>query len=264
MTYTTPDHSQQPIVLLQMVALLLDYPSETLYQHRQEIDEIIQASRYVSPEVRAELNALLTMITSNTLLEAQERYDTLFDRGRSLALYLFEHIHGESRSRGQAMVDLINQYQQAGLAMEAQELPDYIPLFLEFLSQQSALEAKQQLNQVADIFALLAARLVEKDSPYVACFNALLQIAGKDLHTSITKAMTQIGGEAEQDSLAALDKQWEEEAVDFMQGQQTSNTASSCSAAPQPNSQTLGQAEVPIHWRDFQESSPKSNLTQGA
>ena len=81
----------------------------------------------------------------------------MFERGRALGLWLFEHVHGESRDRGQAMVDLIEQYKQAGLQLNLNELPDYIPLFLEFLATQGSENAREWLSEVEHILAYLCA-----------------------------------------------------------------------------------------------------------
>ena len=84
--------------------------------------------------VRRQLKLLIDEIATGDLYDLQERYVLLFDRTRSLSLHLFEHVHGESRDRGQAMIDLKAQYEKNGLAISASELPDFVPLFLEFLS----------------------------------------------------------------------------------------------------------------------------------
>lgn len=257
------ESAQQPIELLKIIALLLDYPSQNLYDYQDELFENIQASRYVSPAMRSGLCELLKSITQQNLLDVQEIYDGLFDRGRSLSLYLFEHIHGESRDRGQAMVDLIDQYQLAGFELNAKELPDYLPLFLEFLSVQSALEAKQQLADIEQILALLGARLKERDSQYLACFSALLQIAGSDVDESLTVAQEKVGNEEEADSLEALDREWEEEAVSFMDNATTPGCSPTRGQVGN-NAQKVGQTEVPIHWLDFQDTQTKPNSNQGA
>lgn len=65
-------------------------------------------------------------------LDARAQYSELFDRGRATSLLLFEHVHGESRDRGRAMVDLLAQYEQHGLQLNSRELPDHLPLYLEY------------------------------------------------------------------------------------------------------------------------------------
>ena len=80
-------------------------------------------------------------------MDLQERYVASFDRGRARSLYLFEHVHGESRDRGQAMVNLLEIYRRHEFELNARELPDYIPLFMEYLAQRPDGEA---LDLLAD------------------------------------------------------------------------------------------------------------------
>lgn len=129
--------------ILKVISLLLDYPSATLVEGRDELEQAIIQAREISPKQRGALFELLELICNNDLMDGQEHYGALFGRGRSLSLLLFEHVHGESRDRGQAMVDMLAQYEAAGFAIGIKELPDYIPLYLEFLSTRDDLEARE-------------------------------------------------------------------------------------------------------------------------
>jgi len=120
--------------ILKVISLLLDYPEQALRDGHAELAEAIAAAREISPAQRAALRSLLDELAAGDLMDVQERYTELFDRGRTLSLLLFEHVHGESRDRGQAMVDLMAQYEAAGFAIGVRELPDYIPLYLEYLA----------------------------------------------------------------------------------------------------------------------------------
>ena len=111
------------------------------------------------------------------LYALQERYVDQFDRTRSLSLHLFEHVHGESRDRGQAMIDLKSLYEQNGLYLSAAELPDFVPAFLEFLSTRPLAQARALLSQTAHILTALAERLQKRHSPYAAIFQALAALA---------------------------------------------------------------------------------------
>src|SRR4249919_4343118 len=123
------------------LSLLLSYPSSELQQAVGELRAAIEAEALVPAAVRRQLDDLLNDIAGGDLYDLQERYVLLFDRTRSLSLHLFEHVHGESRDRGQAMIDLKAQYDQHGLSISAAELPDFMPLFLEYLSMLSLAEA---------------------------------------------------------------------------------------------------------------------------
>lgn len=115
-------------------------------------------------------------LTGEDLLDAQAAYSELFDRGRATSLLLFEHVHGESRDRGQAMVDLLAQYERHGLILDSRELPDHLPLYLEYLAQLPQEEALRGLRDVAPILALLHARLQQRDSRYALLFELLLNL----------------------------------------------------------------------------------------
>ena len=122
------------IKALKALSALLTYPTAELQQAAGEISEAIENEPALSVGVRDQLHRLLKELASDDLYDLQERYVLLFDHTRSLSLHLFEHVHGESRDRGQAMIDLKAQYEKAGLFMGAAELPDFLPLFLEYLS----------------------------------------------------------------------------------------------------------------------------------
>jgi nitrate reductase delta subunit len=138
----------------------------------------------------------------------------LFDRGRFLSLHIFEHVHGESRDRGQAMVNLLQMYEAHGFEMSTHELPDYIPLFLEFLSQQEQAEAVQLLNDAMPVLSLLGARLAERDSDFQAIFDALAGFAGEP--EALADIRQQAATEGEDETVVNMDEIWEEEAVSFM------------------------------------------------
>lgn len=121
--------------ILQVLSLLLDYPTELLSDSRDELINLTQDSS-LSVKAKEAVLAFINTRLDGDLMDWQVDYDGLFERGRSLSLLLFEHLHGESRDRGQAMVNLQNQYKEAGLEIGLKELPDYVPLYLEFLSTQ--------------------------------------------------------------------------------------------------------------------------------
>ncbi len=194
---------------LRTLSALLRYPDEAVQQAAPELTGVLAEDGLLSPEQRASLQPLLDTLASADLLDSQERYVGLFDRGRAVSLHLFEHVHGESRDRGQAMVDLRDRYEAQGLEIAAKELPDYLPLFLEYLSVLPSAQAAEELAQPGVILSALADRLEEKGTPYAAPMRILADLAGA-------------GGEAfeiapadDPDDLAALDAAWEEEQIRF-------------------------------------------------
>lgn len=198
--------------LLQVISLLLDYPTETIAESRTELLGVVAQSN-LPDELKKLLSDFVYDRCSMRLLDWQSEYDGLFERGRAVSLLLFEHIHGESRDRGQAMVNLQRQYQAAGLDIAALELPDYIPLYLEFLSTQGDENAQIGLEEVAHILAVLACRLDERKSNYAALFYCLLNLSQVQL--DFVDIQQQIKNEERDDTPEALDKVWEEEAVTF-------------------------------------------------
>lgn len=194
---------------LRTLSALLRYPDEAVQQAAPELTGVLAEDGLLSPEQRASLQPLLDTLASADLLDSQERYVGLFDRGRAVSLHLFEHVHGESRDRGQAMVDLRDRYEAQGLEIAAKELPDCLPLFLEYLSVLPSAQAAEELAQPGVILSALADRLEEKGTPYAAPMRILADLAGA-------------GGEAfeiapadDPDDLAALDAAWEEEQIRF-------------------------------------------------
>ena len=185
---------------LRALAALLSYPDEPLRAALPEIRDC--APREALP--------LVDEIEASSLYEAQERYVALFDRSRALSLHLFEHVHGESRDRGQAMVDLLAMYAAHGLTVQAHELPDYIPAFLEFLSVLESKEARKLIGETAHILRALGDRLAERGSPYAAVFAAVLALARlPGLSEAIVERVA-----AEPDR-SALDAQWMDPEVTF-------------------------------------------------
>jgi len=199
---------------LKVISLLLSYPSEELQAAAPELKAALAGDPAIGERERKLLGKLADDIAGLDLYEAQERYVYLFDRTRSLSLHLFEHVHGESRDRGQAMVDLKTMYEDAGFDIDARELPDYLPLFLEFLSTRPEAEADDLLAQTAHIAAALKERLKKRDSVYVNAFGVLEALGQGRPDAALLRELLETP-EDDPDDLEALDRVWEEEAVTF-------------------------------------------------
>jgi nitrate reductase delta subunit len=197
-----------------ILSALLCYPSEELIAAAPGFGRIIDVERLIPQRQRAALGALIEEIAHGEVYDLQERYGLLFDRSRSLSLHLFEHVHGESRDRGQAMVDLRAMYHRAGLTISANELPDYLPLFLEFLSTQDVAAACELLGQPAHILAAIAERLEKRRSSYKAIFDALVAIAAEKPQRAAVAELLK-GPDPDPMDLRALDAAWEDEEVRF-------------------------------------------------
>ena len=202
---------------LKALSRLLLYPEAALQDAAPHIaDALIQDGR-LDAATRLALMPLLRSLAGEDLYELQEAYVSLFDRTRRLSLHLFEHVHGESRDRGQAMVDLAALYEKGGLAITANELPDFLPLFLEFAATRPQAEAEALLGDVDHILATLEERLAERGSLYAAVLTAVRRLAGAEAKAIDTPAPAP-ACVAHTEDLAALDKEWEETAVTFGPG----------------------------------------------
>lgn len=205
------------IKTFKILSALLSYPTKELQQAAPEFGAILKEEGLLGKDGVLQICPLVKDIINGDLMDLQERYVLLFDRTRSLSLHLFEHVHGESRDRGQAMVDLKEHYENNGLFLDTNELPDYLPLFLEFLSTLPMKEAKDMLNQPVSVLAALAERLRKRDSIYERAFISLLAIADARSNTEVVKELLAQEDDDPND-LEALDREWEEEAVSFGAG----------------------------------------------
>lgn len=156
-----------------ILSALLCYPEAEL---AAAVDEIrAEAAEHL--QTASLLEPLLQALENEDLIELQQRYVLTFDRNPSHSLHLFEHIHGEDRARGQAMVDLLEEYRRHGFEPTCSELPDYLPLFLEFLGQCDKAESERLLGDAVHVIGHVAGRLNEVESAYAGLFDALLTLS---------------------------------------------------------------------------------------
>lgn len=202
---------------LKVLSLILDYPTALLERSVPELKAAVDDEKLLPAAENAALHALIDAIGEGDLYDLQERWLLLFDRTRTLSLHLFEHVHGESRDRGQAMVDLLKLYEAGGFVATTAELPDYLPMFLEFAATQPPEEALELVRQPADVIAALRERLRKRGSPYEAAFAALVALAEARLDPETVAALL-AEPDPDPDDLAALDAAWEEEEVVFGPG----------------------------------------------
>jgi nitrate reductase molybdenum cofactor assembly chaperone NarJ/NarW len=199
---------------LKALSALLTYPTPELVGAVASIRDAIRAEGFLSKDAMASLEPLLDTLSSEDIYSLQEAYVRLFDRSRSLSLNLFEHVHGQSRDRGQAMVDLKAVYEAGGFEVDSAELPDYLPMFLEYCSLQPEAEARQLLSEPAHVLSAVGERLREKDSAYAAVFGALVGLAAAEPSKEDFDALID-EPDFDPDDLVALDAAWEEEEVRF-------------------------------------------------
>ena len=164
---------------LRVLAALLSYPDARTRACIPEMRDLLEAEAAVLPSRRIEIKALLETLQRADPLATEAAYVEMFDRGRTTSLHLFEHVHGDSRDRGPAMIDLGETYAKAGLILTSTELPDYLPAVLEFVSTQPPREARAFLSEIAHILNALFGALCKRDSAYASVVGALIELAGE-------------------------------------------------------------------------------------
>ena len=164
---------------LRALGMLLGYPDATLRELLPALADAIDAEAALPADRRAEIRALAAELLRADPMEVESRYVELFDRGRSTSLHLFEHVHGDSRDRGPAMIDLIKHYEAAGLYFDGKELPDHLCVVLEFASTQPPRQAREFLAEVAHILKAIFSALRQRDSAYASLLAAVLELAGE-------------------------------------------------------------------------------------
>ncbi|MEG3767838.1 nitrate reductase molybdenum cofactor assembly chaperone [Alteromonas sp. 14N.309.X.WAT.G.H12] len=227
--------------ILPLLSLLLDYPQQGIIDAQDELLALVDTSD-LNIDDKNGLKQFIQHRCSGDLMNWQSEYDGLFERGRSLSLLIFEHIHGESRDRGQAMVNLLDQYKEAGLELGVKELPDYLPLYLEFLSTQGQQNAQIGLEEIAPILAVLACRADQRKTDYAVLFHTLLNLSKAEIDLSDIKA--QISTEKRDDTPKELDKVWEEEMVTFMGNEQAN---AGCGTSNKPSEQQRRDHFIPLN-----------------
>jgi nitrate reductase delta subunit len=220
------------------------YPDEALMAALPEISAVLREAALPPVECGAVLG-LVDRIAAKDLLEAQSDYVALFDGAPSLSLYLFGHVHGDSRERGQAMVDLMEDYRRMGLELASDELPDFLPVFLEYASLHPPEEARALLGEVAEVVALLARRLERRGTPYVAVFNAISALGARSADHEAVEA--RLAEEEPMDTPEALDARYEETPVNFMEPVAADSPCSKAAALVEEFSRNLPAAPRQQH-----------------
>ena len=205
------------MISFKAIGALLDYPTAELQAAADEIEQALAEERAVTPAELEGLRAFIDRLRASDIMDLQEYWIGLFDRSKRLALHLYEHSHGESRDRGQAMVNLALTYRMNGFELNAAEMPDYLPLFLEFLSVIPEVHAKRYFTDAIEIIEALRIRLEERDSRYAALLSALVTLASREADAEEVEAILADEPRDPAD-LEELDQEWAEEPVDFSAG----------------------------------------------
>jgi len=196
------DLSPRPMALtLRVLAHLLSYPDEDVRAHLSEMREALHGEAVLDGRRLDEIDALIRKLECEDPLTCEAEYVELFDRGRGTALHLFEHVHGDSRDRGPAMIDLAQTYEQAGLYLRPGELPDHLTVVLQFASTQPPKQAVEFLGELAHIVRSVFSALLKRRSPYACLMAAVLELAGES-----AQAVVVVDDDA-------LDESWQEPVV---------------------------------------------------
>jgi nitrate reductase delta subunit len=164
---------------LRVLARLLSYPDAELRAHLDELRQALRDEAALAPARLAEVEALIASIGTQSALGAEADFVQLFDSGRRTSLHLFEHVHGDSRDRGPAMIDLAQTFEKAGLYLAEGEMPDHLPVLLEFASTQPPREARALLAETAHILNVIFNALQSRGSRYASALGALIELAGE-------------------------------------------------------------------------------------
>lgn len=205
------------MISFKALGALLDYPTGEVQAAADEIEQALAEERAIPPAELEGVRAFVERLRRTDIMDLQEYWIGLFDRSKRLALHLYEHSFGESRDRGQAMVNLALTYRMNGFELNASEMPDYLPLFLEFLSVIPEVHARRYLTDAIEIIEALRIRLEERDSSYGALLGALVTLSSREASMDEVEAIL---AEAPHDpaNLQELDREWAEEPVDFTAG----------------------------------------------
>ena len=164
---------------LRVLARLLSYPDDALREHLDELRHALRTEAALQPARAAEVEALIDSLAAQSAIDAEADYVQLFDSGRRTSLHLFEHVHGDSRDRGPAMIDLAQTFEAAGLYLAEGEMPDHLPVVLEYASTQPPRQARAFLAEMAHIFNVIFSALQQRDSRYASLLGALIELAGE-------------------------------------------------------------------------------------
>ena len=219
------------MITFRVLSALLNYPVPELTGETAQAERILREEGLLTDRHLEIVCEFVRGLSDRPQLELESAWIEAFDRGRSTSLYLFEHIHGDSRDRGQAMVKLLMRYRMHGLELKSGELPDFLPLFLEFLSMCPLNGARKHLLEISDIVALIGQRLRKRGAAYASLLDAIASLVPGDIAEQPPAADSST--EDRDDTPAALDAAWEESPVTFTD-------------TPLPASQPAATAAIPV------------------
>lgn len=179
--------SHTPAYSLRALACMLTYPDAALRELVPDLQKVLLAESALSPDRLRGLSMLLGAMVDQDIIDTEQGYVELFDRGRATSLHLFEHVHGDSRDRGPAMIDLVKTYEQGGMLLDPDkvggELPDYLPVVLEFVSTLPEAQMRDFIGEIAHILNAVNTALIKRRSLYAHVLAAVLEIGQQAVET---------------------------------------------------------------------------------
>ena len=233
---------------IKVLGALLHYPQEELIEALDEIEQLIEVESLLHPEKVSAIGRCIDQMRNQTLLDLQEQYVQLFDTNPKHALYLFQHLYGDAPQRGPALADLIGMYNDYGYQSTATELPDYLPLYCEFVSLFPQSEARLLLGRALPILDLIAQRLQEEGSAYAAVFSALSSLAERNEDTVAVEKL--LSDQLRDGKEKTMDEAWKELPISFTaEGEQLNHPTGTVDIPVESitrNQRSTGTVNIPI------------------
>lgn len=160
-----------------ILSLFISYPDKDLQDFLYEGIGELRKEGLLGEDIIENLDEFATHFTKEDIIDWQAHYVNLFDTSRKTSLYIFEHLKGDSKDRGSAMTDLMDFYKENGLVLSERELPDYLPVFLEFLSELDREKASELLSQPVNVIGRICSALKENGNIYRHVLEAVLSLS---------------------------------------------------------------------------------------
>jgi len=154
------------MILYTILSRLLDYPDSDLKGNLDVIDEVLEKDSHITEQEHTAITAFIEQMRQKSLMELQQDYVQIFDMVPEHSLHLTHHLFGDDRGRGPALVDLSEHYKGMGLGMKVGEIPDYLPLILEYVSTLDEIAARIFLADAGKVLTVIAANLEKSGSHY--------------------------------------------------------------------------------------------------
>ncbi len=159
--------------IYKLMSVLLEYPDQELIDNLPEIPEKLAQCVDIDDAELIALCEFIDHLAGRTLTELQQDYVQTFDMTAEHSLHLTHHLFGDDKNRGPALIDLGELYKDYGVEVMGNELPDYLPLILEFAAYLDDSEATVFLSDANKVLKVLADNLKKAGSPYAELLSII-------------------------------------------------------------------------------------------